>query len=53
MDTPCSRELKDILTAAANEPPETEAVRPVRLITVRIGGRSTWRREEIHGDQGR
>lgn len=47
------QELRDILTAAANEPPETEAVRPVRLTTVRTGGRSTWRREEIYDDQGR
>jgi plasmid stability protein len=47
------QELRDILTAAANEPPEMDAVRPVRLITVRTGGRSTWRREEIYGDQGR
>jgi plasmid stability protein len=47
------QELRDILTDAANERPETEAVRPVRLVTVRTGGRSTWRREEIYGDQGR
>jgi len=47
------QELRDILTAAANGPPETKPVRPVHLITVRTEGRSTWRREEIYGDQGR
>lgn len=47
------QELRAILAAAAAEPVDVEPVPPVHLVTVSTEGSSTWRREEIYGDQGR
>jgi plasmid stability protein len=47
------QELRQILEAAASEPLPAEAAPPVHLVTVRTSGRSSWRREEIYGDEGR
>lgn len=46
------RELLEILDAAA-EPPDEPAQQPLQLVTVRTSGTSTWRREEIYGDDER
>jgi plasmid stability protein len=46
-------ELRQILAAAAAEPVPARSAASVRLVTVRTDGRSSWRREEIYGDQGR
>lgn len=47
------QEVRQILAAAATSPAPQEAVAPLRLHTVRVGGSSTWRREEIYDDTGR
>jgi plasmid stability protein len=47
------RELREILDAAAAEPPAEAAQQPLQLVTVRTSGTATWRREEIYGDDGR
>lgn len=47
------QEIRQILEAAATAAPPHEAPEPVRLITVRTAGTSTWDREEIYGDAGR
>jgi hypothetical protein len=47
------RELLAILEAVAAEPSPGQPLPPLRLRTVRSHGTSTWRREEIYGDQGR
>lgn len=46
-------EIRRILARAAAEPAEDTTAEPVRLITVRTGGTSTWSREELYGDEGR
>ena len=46
-------EIRQILEAAAAGQPPPASVDPVRLHTVRAGGSSTWRREEIYRDAGR
>jgi antitoxin (DNA-binding transcriptional repressor) of toxin-antitoxin stability system len=45
-------ELRVILEAAERDP-EPAPLPPIRLITVRAGGNSTWSREEMYGDEGR
>jgi plasmid stability protein len=47
------REILEILQEAVTKPLTGEALPPIRLARVRTPGRSTWRREEIYGDQGR
>lgn len=47
------QDLLEILEAAAAEPVEVEAPPPLRLFTVKTAGKSTWRREDIYGDEGR
>lgn len=47
------QELRQILERAAAEPVVAEQPAPLDLITVRTAGRSSWRREEIYGDEGR
>ena len=47
------REVLAILEAAAAEPLEVEKPPPLRLVTVKTAGKSTWRREEIYGDDDR
>jgi plasmid stability protein len=47
------QEILNILEKAATEPLEGEAQPPLELVTVNTRGTSTWRREEIYGDQGR
>lgn len=46
-------ELRQILERAARDLPPVEPPAPVQLVTVRTAGRSSWRREEIYGDEGR
>ncbi|MGH3320833.1 MAG: FitA-like ribbon-helix-helix domain-containing protein [Streptosporangiaceae bacterium] len=47
------QEALQILEAAAAEPLPGEPQPPIRLTTTRTSSSSTWRREEIYGDQGR
>lgn len=47
------QELREILAEAAAAPSPPDQAPPIRLVTVRTGGTSTWRREEIYGDDGR
>jgi plasmid stability protein len=47
------QELLRILEAAAVEEEQLEELPPIRLVTVETDGRSTWRREDIYGDEGR
>jgi antitoxin (DNA-binding transcriptional repressor) of toxin-antitoxin stability system len=46
------QELRAILDTAENSPGPAPLL-PIRLVTVRTAGSSTWSREEIYGDQGR
>jgi len=47
------QELLAVLAAAATEREPIQAVDPVALKTVNVGGSSGWGREEIYGDTGR
>jgi plasmid stability protein len=47
------QELLAILEAAAREAPVPDAVGPIQLRTVRVGGSGSWSREEIYDDEGR
>jgi plasmid stability protein len=47
------QEVLEILQTAASEPTPRQAPGPIQLVTARTGGETTWRREEIYGDQGR
>ncbi len=47
------QEVRQILATAASARPPAKTLEPVRLVTVRTDGTSSWRREEIYGDQGR
>jgi plasmid stability protein len=47
------QEIRQILEAVAATPLPAQAPEPVRLTTVRTGGTSTWKREEIYDDAGR
>jgi hypothetical protein len=47
------QEVLGILAAAVSEPLETEPVPPIRLVTVRKGKATTWRRKDMYGDEGR
>jgi plasmid stability protein len=47
------QELLEILEAAATQPARGEKPPPIELVTVRTAGTSSWRREEIYGDEGR
>lgn len=47
------QELLHILKDAATQPPQGEGPPPLRLVTVKTRGASTWRREEIYGDESR
>jgi antitoxin (DNA-binding transcriptional repressor) of toxin-antitoxin stability system len=44
-------ELRVLLVVAAE--PRPAPIPPIRLATVRVGGRSTWSRSEMYGDEGR
>ena len=46
-------ELVSILENAARAAPPAEERAPLELITVRVGGDSTFGRDEIYGDDGR
>lgn len=46
-------ELRAILEEVAHRAPETEDFDPNGLITVSVGGNTTWRREEAYGDDAR
>jgi plasmid stability protein len=47
------QEVLEILQAAATEVGHAEQLVPIDLVTVTTSGTSTWRREEIYGDEGR
>jgi antitoxin (DNA-binding transcriptional repressor) of toxin-antitoxin stability system len=46
------QELRAILDMAENSPGPAPLL-PIRLVTVRTAGNSTWSREGIYGDEGR
>ena len=46
-------ELRAILQRAARMAPPDEGARELNLVTVRVGGSTRWRREEIYGADGR
>lgn len=46
-------ELRAILQRAARMAPVDEGARKLNLVTVRVGASTSWRREEIYGDDGR
>jgi antitoxin (DNA-binding transcriptional repressor) of toxin-antitoxin stability system len=46
------QELRALLETAENGP-EAVPLPPIRLVTVRTAGSSTWSRDEIYGDEGR
>lgn len=46
------QELRAILDAAENGP-AAAPLPPIRLVTVRTAGSSTWSREDVYGDEGR
>jgi plasmid stability protein len=47
-----AQELREILDTVENGT-GSDQLPPIRLTTVRTGGRATWPREEIYGDEGR
>jgi plasmid stability protein len=47
------QEVLGILAAAVSEPLETEPVPPIRLVTVRKGKATTWRRKDMYDDESR
>jgi plasmid stability protein len=47
------QELRAILETAAAEPATAEPPAPIHLITTRTRGKTTWRREDLYGDEGR
>lgn len=47
------QELRQILEEAAAMPLPGQVPDPVELITTRSTGASTWRRDEVYGDEGR
>lgn len=47
------QEILKILEAAAAEPVAGPSPPPIRLVTVKTSGRSSWRREETYGAEGR
>lgn len=44
------QEIRQVLERAAAERPGPQETEPLRLTTVRTATTSTWRREEIYGD---
>jgi plasmid stability protein len=52
-DRSMQQELLAILEDATAEPLLGRAPPPIRLVTVKTPGRSTWRREETYGGEGR
>jgi plasmid stability protein len=52
-DRSVQQELLHILQAVAAQPLPGTAAAPIQLTTVRTTSRSTWRREDIYGDEGR
>jgi hypothetical protein len=47
------QELRQILAAAASQEPEPTQLPPLGLITTRTASTSTWRRDDLYGDEGR
>lgn len=47
------QEILDILRAAAAVPIPRQPSSPIQLVTTCTSADTTWRREEIYGDQGR
>ncbi|MGH3504744.1 MAG: FitA-like ribbon-helix-helix domain-containing protein [Nocardioidaceae bacterium] len=47
------QEVLEILQTVAAEPVPRQAPPPIQLVTAHTCGETTWRREEIYGDQGR
>jgi plasmid stability protein len=46
-------EVRDILDRAARMAPADDGESDLDLVTVEIGGVSSWRRSEVYGDHGR
>lgn len=46
-------ELRTILQRAARMAPPEQGAAKLNLVTVRVGGSASWRREEIYGAEGR
>ena len=46
-------ELRATLERAARMAPPEDGQRALRLVTARVGGPASWRREEIYGADGR
>jgi plasmid stability protein len=47
------QEVLEILQAAATEVGRDELPAPIDLVTATTSGTTTWRREEIYGNEGR
>jgi plasmid stability protein len=47
------QEVLKILDAAAAEAIPRQAPRPIQLVTARTSASTTWRREDIYGDEDR
>jgi plasmid stability protein len=47
------QEIMEVLQMAAAELADAEEVEPLRLITTKTSGRSTWRREDVYDDEAR
>lgn len=47
------QEIREILQAAATDPPPAEPNPPIQLMTVKTPASSTWRREVIYDDERR
>ncbi len=46
-------EIREILAAAASERPSGQAAPPLNLVTANTSSTTSWRREDIYGDDGR
>jgi plasmid stability protein len=46
-------ELHVVLDHVARLAPAEGPVEPLNLVTVKAGGKTTWRREEVYNDRGR
>lgn len=47
------QEILEVLQAAASDPLAGSPSPPIRLVTVKTSGKSSWKREEVYDDEGR
>jgi plasmid stability protein len=47
------QEVLEILETAAAAPIPRQAPAPIQLVAAQTSARTTWRREDIYGDEGR